>query len=139
MILKSITEDFETFDVLADNEIREGIKTYSNWPTIPQCYIDGGVQAIQSMPARLRHLANRSHLVRAEFIGGCDLLIEMYQSGELQEEVEKAVSQIVVSEPLHALRQHWCPTSQHLAGGFLSNTSLTLQQPAWDLGYLLSS
>ena len=36
MILKSITEDFETFDVLADNEIREGIKAYSNWPTIPQ-------------------------------------------------------------------------------------------------------
>ena len=59
MIMKSITEDFETFDVLSDNEIREGIKTYSNWPTIPQCYIDG------------------------EFIGGCDLMIEMYQSGEL--------------------------------------------------------
>ena len=36
MILKSITEDFETFDVLSDNEIREGIKAYSNWPTIPQ-------------------------------------------------------------------------------------------------------
>lgn len=65
-ILLSITEDFETFDVLADNEVREGIKTYSNWPTIPQCYIDG------------------------EFVGGCDLLIEMYQNGELQEMVEKA-------------------------------------------------
>ena len=35
-ILKSITEDFETFDVLSDNEIREGIKAYSNWPIIPQ-------------------------------------------------------------------------------------------------------
>ena len=68
MILKSITEDFETFDVLSDNEIREGIKAYSNWPTIPQCYIDG------------------------EFIGGCDLLIEMYQNGELQEMVEKSVA-----------------------------------------------
>ena len=68
MILKSITEDFETFDVLADPEVREGIKTYSNWPTIPQCYIDG------------------------EFIGGCDLLIEMYQNGELQEMVEKSVA-----------------------------------------------
>ena len=65
-ILQSITEDFETFDVLADNDIREGIKQYSNWPTIPQCYIEG------------------------EFIGGCDLMIEMYQSGELQEMVEKA-------------------------------------------------
>ena len=61
-----ITEDFETFDVLADPEVREGIKTYSNWPTIPQCYIDG------------------------EFIGGCDVMIEMYQSGELQEMLEVA-------------------------------------------------
>jgi len=68
MILKSITPDFETFDVLSDSEIREGVKQFSNWPTIPQCYIGG------------------------EFIGGCDLLIEMYQSGELQEEVEKAMA-----------------------------------------------
>ena len=70
MILKSIpaAADFETFDVLSDNEVREGIKAYSNWPTIPQCYIDG------------------------EFIGGCDLLIEMYQNGELQEMVEKSVA-----------------------------------------------
>ena len=65
-LLKSITEDFETFDVLSDQSIREGIKTYSNWPTIPQCYIEG------------------------EFVGGCDILIEMYQNGELQEMVEKA-------------------------------------------------
>ena len=71
MILKSIpaAADFETFDVLADQDVREGIKQYSNWPTIPQCYIDG------------------------EFIGGCDLLIEMYQSGELQEMVEKAAAE----------------------------------------------
>ena len=70
MILKSIpaAAEFETFDVLADNEIREGIKAYSNWPTIPQCYVDG------------------------EFIGGCDILIEMYQSGELQEVIEKAAA-----------------------------------------------
>ena len=68
MILKAVTEsancDFETFDVLSDQDVREGIKEYSNWPTIPQCYIDG------------------------EFIGGCDLLIEMYQSGELAEMIE---------------------------------------------------
>ena len=64
-ILNSITQDYETVDVLADNEIREGVKQYSNWPTIPQCYIDG------------------------EFIGGCDLMIEMYQSGELQEMIER--------------------------------------------------
>jgi monothiol glutaredoxin len=48
--------------------VREGIKKHSNWPTIPQCYIDG------------------------EFVGGCDLLIEMYQNGELAEMVEKAAA-----------------------------------------------
>lgn len=72
MILKAVTSsaggDFETFDVLSDNDIREGIKEYSNWPTIPQCYVDG------------------------EFIGGCDLLIEMYENGELAEMIEKAVA-----------------------------------------------
>ncbi len=40
-ILSSLTPQFETFDVLSDMEIREGIKAYSNWPTIPQCYVDG--------------------------------------------------------------------------------------------------
>ncbi len=59
-ILNAINVPFETFDVLADNDVREGIKAYSNWPTIPQCYIEG------------------------EFIGGCDLMIEMYENGELQ-------------------------------------------------------
>ena len=48
--------------------MREGIKKHSNWPTIPQCYIGG------------------------EFVGGCDLLIEMYQNGELAEMVEKAAA-----------------------------------------------
>ena len=57
-----------TVDVLADPEIRDGIKSYANWPTIPQCYIGG------------------------EFVGGCDLLIEMYQNGELAEMVEKAAA-----------------------------------------------
>ena len=68
MILKSITQDFETFDVLADNDIRERIKTYSNWPTIPQLYVNG------------------------EFLGGCDIMIEMYQEGELQEMAERAAA-----------------------------------------------
>ena len=54
--------------MLSDGDIREGIKAYSNWPTIPQLYIDG------------------------EFMGGCDVMIEMYQNGELQEEVEKAAA-----------------------------------------------
>lgn len=70
-ILNSIpaAEGFGTFDVLSDMSVREGVKQYSNWPTIPQCYIDG------------------------EFVGGCDLLIEMYQSGELQEMVEKVAAE----------------------------------------------
>ena len=50
---------FETANVLEDAELRDGIKAFSNWPTIPQLYING------------------------EFIGGCDIITEMYQSGEL--------------------------------------------------------
>ena len=53
--------DYKDMNVLADQEIREGIKQYTNWPTIPQLYIKG------------------------EFIGGCDIVREMYQSGELAE------------------------------------------------------
>jgi monothiol glutaredoxin len=59
---------FETFDVLADPEIRQGIKEYSSWPTIPQVYING------------------------EFVGGSDIMIELYQSGKLQETVEVALA-----------------------------------------------
>lgn len=58
-------QDFFSVDVLADPEIRQGIKEYSNWPTIPQLYING------------------------EFIGGSDIMTEMYQSGELQRLLEK--------------------------------------------------
>ena len=53
-------QDFHTVDVLADAEIRQGIKEYANWPTIPQLYVNG------------------------EFVGGSDIVREMYQSGELQ-------------------------------------------------------
>ena len=60
-ILNSLGMSFETFDVLSDNEIRQGIKDYSNWPTIPQVYVKG------------------------EFMGGSDILIEMYNSGDLRE------------------------------------------------------
>jgi monothiol glutaredoxin len=56
-----------TVNVLENAEIRQGIKEYANWPTIPQLYING------------------------EFVGGCDIMIEMYQSGELQKVLEKAV------------------------------------------------
>jgi monothiol glutaredoxin len=54
-------KDFFAVDVLADPAIRQGIKDYSNWPTIPQLYING------------------------QFIGGSDIMTEMYQGGELQE------------------------------------------------------
>ena len=67
-ILNSLGINFDTFDVLSDMEIREGIKEYSNWPTIPQVYIKG------------------------EFIGGSDILIELYNSGELREKIEIAIA-----------------------------------------------
>jgi len=52
---------FQAYNVLDDDDIREGIKSYSNWPTIPQLYVKG------------------------EFIGGCDIVREMYESGEINE------------------------------------------------------
>jgi monothiol glutaredoxin len=67
-ILNMLTVPFETVDVLDDSEIRQGIKEYSNWPTIPQVYING------------------------QFVGGSDILIEMYQKGELQQMVEVALA-----------------------------------------------
>ncbi|MBD2276854.1 Grx4 family monothiol glutaredoxin [Aphanizomenon flos-aquae] len=67
-ILNTLGVPFETIDVLADQEIRQGIKEYSNWPTIPQVYVAG------------------------KFIGGSDILIEMYNKGELQEVVEVALA-----------------------------------------------
>ena len=57
-----------SIDVLADPEIRESIKEYSDWPTIPQVYIGG------------------------EFVGGCDITRELYETGELQARIEKALS-----------------------------------------------
>ena len=65
-ILNSFGIDFHTVDVLADEAIRSGIKEFSQWPTIPQLYVAG------------------------EFVGGSDIMIEMYQSGELGEMIEKA-------------------------------------------------
>ncbi|HXJ08274.1 MAG TPA: Grx4 family monothiol glutaredoxin [Burkholderiales bacterium] len=57
-------QDFGSFNVLSDAEIRQGIKEYANWPTIPQLYVNG------------------------EFVGGSDIMKEMYQSGELQKLLE---------------------------------------------------
>lgn len=64
-ILKSCGADFETVDVLQDEDIRQGIKIFSNWPTIPQLYILG------------------------EFIGGSDIMTEMFEAKELQALVQK--------------------------------------------------
>ncbi len=67
-ILNTLGVSYETINVLDNNDIRQGIKEYSNWLTIPQVYING------------------------EFIGGSDILIELYQNGELQEMVEVALA-----------------------------------------------
>ncbi|ALV05559.1 Grx4 family monothiol glutaredoxin [Roseateles depolymerans] len=66
-ILKaSGASDLKTFNVLEDEAVRQGIKEYANWPTIPQLYIGG------------------------EFVGGSDIMMEMYESGELQQLLSKA-------------------------------------------------
>lgn len=65
-ILNTLGVPYETVDILAEQDVRQGIKEYSNWPTIPQIYING------------------------EFVGGSDIAIELYQSGELQQMVEVA-------------------------------------------------
>lgn len=67
-IINTFGVPYETFDVLADPEIRQGIKEYSEWATIPQIYING------------------------EFVGGSDIAIELYQSGELAQMVEMALA-----------------------------------------------
>jgi len=59
-ILTHVGVPFKGVNVLADAEIRDGIKNFSNWPTIPQLYVKG------------------------EFVGGCDIISEMFQAGELQ-------------------------------------------------------
>ncbi|XP_060117885.1 glutaredoxin-related protein 5, mitochondrial [Heteronotia binoei] len=57
--------DYRAYDVLRDHDLRQGIKNYSNWPTIPQVFLNG------------------------EFVGGCDILLQMHQSGDLVEELKK--------------------------------------------------
>ena len=65
-LLQACGAEFASVDVLADPEIRDGIKQYSNWPTIPQLYIKG------------------------QFVGGCDIITDLYQKGELQKLVASA-------------------------------------------------
>ncbi|EXC29914.1 Monothiol glutaredoxin-S7 [Morus notabilis] len=66
-ILKSLNVPFETINILENELLRQGLKEYSSWPTFPQLYIDG------------------------EFFGGCDITVDAYESGELQELLEKAM------------------------------------------------
>jgi len=70
-IMATYNIDFHTVDVLADEAIRGGVKDFSQWPTIPQLYVAG------------------------EFVGGSDIMIEMYQNGELGEMIEKAKADMV--------------------------------------------
>ena len=68
-ILDHLGAKYETVDVLQDQEIRAGIKQYSEWPTIPQLYVKG------------------------EFVGGSDIMMEMFESGELQQLLGKSASE----------------------------------------------
>ncbi|TNE39553.1 MAG: Grx4 family monothiol glutaredoxin [Sphingomonadales bacterium] len=68
-ILENLGVDYETVDVLQDQEVRQGIKAFSDWPTIPQLYVKG------------------------EFVGGSDIMMEMYEAGELHQMLaEKGVA-----------------------------------------------
>ena len=64
-VLKHLQVKFVGINILEDNELREGIKEYSDWPTIPQLYVKG------------------------EFVGGCDIVKEMFDKGELQKKLEE--------------------------------------------------
>jgi monothiol glutaredoxin len=66
-VFEQLGVPFETADVLSDPELRDGVKRYSNWPTIPQVYIDG------------------------KFVGGCDIIRELHESGELEPLVKAAL------------------------------------------------
>lgn len=87
-ILDSLVPEYQTVDVLADPTIREGLKIYSSWPTIPQLYVKG------------------------DFVGGCDIIQELYDSGELQAtlgvetpELGAPPSVTVTEDAAEALRQ----------------------------------
>lgn len=68
-VFEQLGVPFETVDVLADMDVREAIKRYSNWPTIPQVFING------------------------KFVGGCDIIRELYENGELEPMVKEALGQ----------------------------------------------
>ncbi|NGP52305.1 Grx4 family monothiol glutaredoxin [Thioalkalivibrio sp. XN8] len=66
--LRACGADFASFNIFEDPEIREGLKAYSNWPTYPQLYVNG------------------------ELIGGCDIVVEMYHSGELKKLLDESAA-----------------------------------------------
>jgi monothiol glutaredoxin len=63
-ILNKLEARYQSYDVLSDPKLRSGIKEFSNWPTLPQLYIDG------------------------EFVGGCDICVEMFENGELAKKLD---------------------------------------------------
>ncbi len=63
-ILNKLGTQYQAYDVLSNGKLRSGIKEFSNWPTLPQLYIDG------------------------EFVGGCDICVEMFESGELAKKLD---------------------------------------------------
>ncbi|XP_014358908.2 uncharacterized monothiol glutaredoxin ycf64-like [Papilio machaon] len=75
-IMRMHAVPYVSHDVLSDENLRQGIKEYSNWPTIPQVFING------------------------EFVGGCDIMLQMHQSGELVEELKKVgiISALLTAE-----------------------------------------
>ncbi|MFZ1816155.1 MAG: Grx4 family monothiol glutaredoxin [Rhizobiaceae bacterium] len=75
-ILNYLGVDYKGVNILASDDLRQGIKDYSNWPTVPQLYVKG------------------------EFVGGCDIVREMFQAGELQEHLSS--NGITVSAPASA-------------------------------------
>lgn len=74
-VLSALGVKFKGIDVLADPDIRDGIKVYSDWPTIPQLYVKG------------------------EFLGGCDIIREMYESGELSTVLSEKGIELKPAEP----------------------------------------
>lgn len=68
--LRACGVEFGSFNIFEDPEIREGLKAYSNWPTYPQLYVNG------------------------ELIGGCDIVVEMYHSGELKKLLDEATAKV---------------------------------------------
>lgn len=73
-VLKRLDAQFETVNILADAEVRQGMKEYSNWPTFPQLYVDG------------------------RFVGGCDIVRDMFTAGELKPIVDKALGRESTSQ-----------------------------------------